>query len=156
MAKRTPPIERFWAKVDKTGDCWEWTGARFHHGYGLFYESASVRTRAHRFAYETLAGPIPPGVLVLHRCDNPPCVRPEHLFLGTQADNVADMIAKGRIVSRGNGGGLYGDALARSLQTHCIRGHPLSGANLYLRSSGHRTCRECGRARNRRVELVEN
>lgn len=75
--------------------CWEWTGSCVN-GYGR----ASLPDRrfaiVHRAVYEAIYGPIPDGLVVCHRCDNPPCYRPDHLFLGTQADNVADKIAKGR------------------------------------------------------------
>lgn len=92
--------ERFWAKVSK-GDgadtCWEWRGSKMgEHSYGFFGHSEGRTVRAHRRAYELSFGIIPVGLNVLHRCDNPPCCNPSHLFLGTQADNIADMIAKGR------------------------------------------------------------
>lgn len=88
--------ERFWAKVDGRGpdDCWEWQGATAE-GYGLFIVWGHP-TRAHRVAWEFTHGPIPAGLLVLHSCDNPPCVNPAHLRIGTDADNTADMHARGR------------------------------------------------------------
>lgn len=87
----------FWASVDKNapGGCWLWTGWKLNSGYG----DTSVNGRritVHRFSYELANGPIPKGKLVLHRCDVPACVNPEHLFLGTDADNNHDMRAKGR------------------------------------------------------------
>lgn len=87
----------FWARVDKSGDCWEWRGRKHdrRRGYGAF--DVDGRTvRAHRFAVELTSGPIPAGHVVLHRCDNPSCVRPDHLIVGTQADNVRDCEVKGR------------------------------------------------------------
>ncbi len=86
---------RFWSKVKKTPSCWNWTAGTWPDGYGRFYCAGEVIS-AHRQAYEWQCGPIPDGMQVLHTCDNPPCVRGDHLFLGTNADNVADRVAKGR------------------------------------------------------------
>ena len=95
--------ERFWAFVNK-GDadvCWEWSGCRKRR-YGNF-QASSVSKQAHRVAWELQNGVIPDGMSVLHRCDNPPCVNPEHLFLGTQQDNMDDMKRKGRRLGRMTG-----------------------------------------------------
>lgn len=95
---RTKTIEeRFWAKVQKTDDCWMWTGAT-RHGYGEISKGGKSTEIfvASRFSYELHFGPIPDGFLVCHRCDNPPCVRPDHLFLGTHVENTSDMLSKGR------------------------------------------------------------
>jgi hypothetical protein len=88
-------MDRFWSKAKTRGDCLLWTAARFADGYGIFKVHGRM-LRAHRFAFELVNGPIPEGMFVLHRCDNPACVRPEHLFLGTARDNTRDMMAKGR------------------------------------------------------------
>lgn len=93
--------QRFWSRVDKSGECWEWTGTRGWRGYGRININRITGTRspqlAHRVSWMLATGVLPsPEDCVLHRCDNPPCVRPEHLFLGTKKDNVDDMIAKGR------------------------------------------------------------
>ena len=95
MGGQNIPIERrFWSKVNKTSDCWLWVGAADRQGYGRIKTSTTVL--AHRKSWEIHNGPIPDGLLVCHKCDNPPCVRPDHLFLGTNDDNMADMVQKGR------------------------------------------------------------
>lgn len=87
--------ERFWSKVNKTDTCWLWTAGTAWDGAGVFKVSGKD-VRAYRYSYELIYGPIPQGLLICHRCDNPACVRPDHLFLGTHLDNVRDKIAKGR------------------------------------------------------------
>lgn len=99
--KRLTRAERFWPKVDECGlgECWEWTARRHKQGYGLLSEwdgSRRSRLLAHRVSWEIANGPIPAGLHVLHHCDNPPCVNPAHLFLGTQVDNNLDKHRKGR------------------------------------------------------------
>ena len=92
---------RFWAKVAKSDGCWLWTGARASNGYGSFrFADRPCATAAHRAAWELACGPIPHGMHVLHRCDNPPCVRPGHLFLGTAKTNMTDKAIKGRAARR--------------------------------------------------------
>lgn len=88
-------IERFWSKVDRHGPngCWQWTD--YLSPYGVFRVNGKARG-AHRFAWELANGHIPDGVFVLHKCDNPGCVNPAHMFLGTHSDNMADKVKKGR------------------------------------------------------------
>jgi hypothetical protein len=96
---RIPLPDRFWPKVAKSDGCWLWTGAyqrRAHGEYGHIQLEDLRIERAHRVSWMLHFGPIPPDMRVLHRCDNPRCVRPDHLFLGTQLDNIADMDRKGR------------------------------------------------------------
>lgn len=89
------PEERFWSNVDKSGECWVWTAGKDEHGYGnIKIEGRRVAT--HRFSYATFVGAIPDGLCVCHRCDNPSCVRPDHLFVGTQKANCQDRQQKGR------------------------------------------------------------
>ena len=99
---------KFWDKVDigKKNDCWNWLGAVNDYGYGKVRRGAwRSWLRTHRYAWEEVNGPVPYGLSVLHRCDNPRCCNPLHLFVGTQQDNVNDMVSKGRA----KGGGLSGE-----------------------------------------------
>lgn len=90
-----PLIERFISRVTKAGDCWVWCGSKAPGGYGQLSVGGKLQ-RANRVSWRLFRGEIPKGLHVLHRCDNPPCVNPEHLFLGTHGDNVRDMFSKGR------------------------------------------------------------
>jgi hypothetical protein len=92
--KNTP--DKFWEKVDRLdGGCWEWVGHKLKFGYGHAYWSGKLLL-AHRLSWMLTNGEIPRGMCVLHKCDNPGCVNPSHLFLGTYQDNATDKVAKGR------------------------------------------------------------
>ncbi len=126
---------KFLSKIKKTKTgCWEWTGTRSPYGYGSFAEKGKT-FRAHRFSYELFKGPITKPE-ICHKCDNPPCVNPEHLFQGTRSENQRDSVAKKRHVN--------------SKKTHCKFGHEMSGDNLitFIHSS-HKTparrCRTCSK-----------
>lgn len=101
MARPKEPLElRFWRHVERGDGCWLWTGNHNQKGYGqlrLGRTGGAIST--HRFSWALHNGPIPNGLFVLHHCDNPSCVNPAHLYVGTQRDNVRDAINRGRWVS---------------------------------------------------------
>lgn len=130
--KTRPVEERFWEKVDATGDCWEWTGAKTPTGYGTFFPTRSTPMRAYRFVWELLIGPIPEGMQIDHMCLNTRCVNPLHLRLATPRDNALRGHSRPALNAR---------------KTHCNEGHPLSGDNLRIYRNG-RVCVACERRRN--------
>ena len=126
--------ERLWSRVvEQPNGCREWTGSTNSKGYGVIgVDYKTVLT--HRLAWTLTNGPIPEGMKVLHHCDNPSCCNVgKCLFLGTMADNTADMVAKGRCHNKS--------------KTHCVNDHPYDEANTYVDSHGWRQCRICKRAR---------
>jgi hypothetical protein len=141
--------ERFWLYVDKGDGCWLWRGPMNGNGrYGMFtYEHQTVV--AHRVSYELAFGSFDPSLSVCHECDNPRCVNPEHLFLGTHRENMRDCVDKGRF-KRPHG-----------TETHCPKGHPYSGYNLIVyrgKRGEQRMCRQCGldRAKAKRAAACES
>ena len=129
MKPKTDPELRFWPKVDKSSDCWICVG-QIHKptGYGIFWNGDTYQ-RAHRYRFVADNGYEPE--VVMHSCDTPACVRPEHLTGGTQLDNIRDRDEKRRHWAQS--------------RTHCKRGHPISEENTKFRSDGRRECRVCRR-----------
>lgn len=136
---RGNPVIRFLHRVVMMPNgCWEFTGDKAG-GYGRILVGGRYgkHVAAHRFMYQLLLKrPLRDDEFVLHRCDNRPCVHPGHLFLGTQQDNVDDMVAKGR-------------NYAMPRRAECGQGHPFTEANTYVAPNGSRACRQC-RTRNAR------
>lgn len=127
---RTPTLDRFWGNVQKSEGCWNWTGFRRtkKDAYGGFkYEGK--HWLSHRLAYHLLVGPIPEGMHLLHRCDNQSCCNPEHLFIGTNQDNVDDKMQKRRHFM--------------SNRDHCKNGHQFDGVVFRPDGKNRRTCKKC-------------
>jgi hypothetical protein len=116
-------VERFWAKVDKSGECWEWTaGLNNTGGYGVFHLNLGKPVLAHRYSY-IIHHPLTNDlwehreICVCHRCDNPKCVNPAHLFLGSRSDNMKDMVMKGRgLTGEKNGHSKLTEAQVREIR----------------------------------------
>ena len=122
-------------KINKVNGCWEWTASADKDGYG-YLRINNKKPKAHRLAYETWIGPIPEDKpQVLHHCDNPPCINPEHLYAGTNKDNVKDRIKRNR------------SSRYWSTITHCKYGHEFNEINTRY-ENGERACRPCGRRRS--------
>lgn len=96
LYRRRTLNEILFSHVEKSSDCWEWTGATVEFGYGVLSQANGKHWLAHRLSWVIHFGDIPNGLQVCHKCDNPACIRPDHLFLGTQKDNVQDALKKGR------------------------------------------------------------
>lgn len=133
-----PTIQEFERRIERLpfSGCWIWMKS-LRYGYGQVWIRPNIM-QAHRLAYQLYVGLIPEGLQVLHKCDIKCCVNPDHVYLGTDADNTRDKLQRGTF------------SYFNSLQTHCKRGHPLSGENLYLCPDGRRQCRSC-RSTTRRL-----
>lgn len=130
--------DRFWAKVDASGDCWEWTAAITADGYGNFSmvrDGRKIYRYAHRLTYQSLVGEIPAGLVIDHLCRNRKCVNPAHLEPVTDRTNIRRGAALPAIQAR---------------QTHCVNGHEFDDENTYVWAKEyHRSCRACGAERAR-------
>lgn len=130
--ERNKKQQRFNKYVSPSGECLIWNGCRFSNGYGAFKISDRTIT-AHRASYMLAHNldSFPSSFVLCHKCDNPLCVRPEHLSLGTQGENLRNMVSKGRHWN--------------TQKTHCRYGHPYEGENLVIQKNGRRSCRRCAR-----------
>jgi len=146
---RIPFEQRFWQKVDASGGasaCWPWTAAIDARGYGSFSRGPK-KVKAHRAAAILAGMDIPDGMMIDHLCKNRRCVNPAHLRVVTPRQNSVENSDSQGAVNAG--------------KTHCHRGHPFVGANVYVRKNGGRYCRECGAIRSRlwyqthRIEKIE-
>lgn len=142
--RTTPLLERFLNTLEDSvvlSGCWVWKGVIDGKGYGAIWESPQTRKylRAHRMSYAHAYGPIDPELKVRHKCDNPPCVRPDHLELGTQKDNIQDAARRGRMNPW------------KSQVTHCPRDHEYDATSVRIdkrtRSGTSRRCRTCANAK---------
>lgn len=128
MPRKEDPIIRFWRFVKKTETCWLWTGARTNFGHGVFKNKIATGNLAHRFSYALHFESIPSKKMILHKCDNPDCVNPEHLYLGNHKDNMRDVALRKRHWN--------------TKKTACKNGHRFNPENIYMTKYGRR-CREC-------------
>lgn len=143
MPPFAPVPIRFWSKVDTSAGlfgCWVWRGARSSNGYGQLATGDNKKKPAHRLSYELHHGPIAPGLDVCHTCDNPPCVNPAHLWLGTPSDNGHDAFAKGR-------------GYRHPTPERCPQGHLYAEVG-FRRKNGSMTCRTCKLAGLRRLRAM--
>lgn len=121
--------EKFFENVIKTDDCWLWIGSKASTGYGDF-RSNNVRYKAHRYSYLIHYGKLP-NKFICHKCNNPLCVNPSHLYAGDALNNVSDMIKAGRQNNQ--------------VKTHCPNGHEYTPDNTYIHKNGSRRCKSCAK-----------
>lgn len=126
-----------WFKIADGNTCWEWSGPRINHGYGIVTRHGR-KTLVHRLSYERYVGPIPNGLNVLHRCDNPPCANPSHLYAGTQQQNIIDSYSRNR---RNPETAVKAAHRALAERKTCKRGHPRSHFRQWKNGNGRTTLR---------------
>jgi hypothetical protein len=132
-------IDTLLSKTKQNGDCLEFTGALSDLGYGKVGYKGKVYM-AHRLAYQLKNGGIPTGAVICHKCDNPACINPEHLFVGTHKDNIQDMIQKGR-------------RKGRTRKDVCVNGHEMSGDNVYIYKTDKYNIRQCKACKKTRTKI---
>lgn len=133
--KKSGVLIKSLCEIDKKTGCWVWSGKRIKGKYGAVKSNGTAHV-AHRLSYEMFVGPIPEGMLVCHHCDNPPCINPDHLFVGSHSDNMKDCFAKGRQSRR------------CIPWDKCKNGHEMTEENVYLSKTG-RQCKKCKREYNK-------
>jgi hypothetical protein len=133
-------LDKFYEKTRIDEGCLIWTAAKNIDGYGRFNYQGKL-WMSHRLVWTWINGDIPEGMHVLHKCDTPSCVNIDHLFLGTNDDNIADKVLKNR--------------QARNYKTHCKRGHEYTKENTFMRKQGWKECRTCVRM-NQRAARARN
>ena len=136
---KIPPEQRFWLRVNKSEDCWNWTGSLNVGGYGHWQPTKGTTSMAHRYSYEQIVGPIPEGLVLDHLCRNRSCVNPEHLEPVTQRVNNLRGI---------------GFAATRAAQTHCKWGHEFTLENTYVTKRNQRYCIACRQANSARYRAA--
>lgn len=132
---------RFWNRVDTSAgidECRPWTGSKYSSGHGRFVVEGTRQQGAHRWVMDRLAGGLGSKELVCHRCDNPPCCNPNHLYIGSYFQNVQDRENRGR----------SGSGKVNAAKTHCPQGHEYIDTNTLVKR-GMRNCRTCHRDRER-------
>lgn len=125
--------------VRDDSDCWVWQGSKLPSGYGLISVKSKYRL-AHRVSYDLFKGDLIPKLVICHKCDNPSCINPKHLFQATQSKNILDAVEKGRYRNQ------------MMVRTHCKNGHCFSGPDIKIHKSGWRECMICSRNYKRKYQ----
>ena len=142
-------IERFFKKVNKNGpiykdigNCWIWTASVDQNGYGTCFLGGKRFAKAQRAGWLIKHGFLDTKLFCCHKCDNPICVNPDHIFLGTQKDNLNDASKKGRTSNK------------NKYKTKCLKGHKFTEENTYITKGGSRVCRKCKTNHNKRIHKI--
>ena len=161
VSHRHRRVDRFWSKVNKDGPavrpdlgpCWVWTGAKSPRGYGLLVVDGR-KVRANRHVFTLLGRPLEQGLCACHHCDNPPCVRPDHLFAGTHIDNMRDAAKKGLIPPPYSPEAHARSSKTRAAKPTCPNGHEYAVVGFIPRGPAHtRSCNACRRIHRHKYYL---